>query len=355
VNSDSFRQFLTSYLFVGVAPRRLKSSIFGQYSDIEERIARVSDSQRKNDDLLSALNGPLATRETRMEVAAWIAVCQFNCRIFGGFVRDWIVGGYSSQPSRDIDPSTWITYDRYHDKQNGAQRLPHLHKEVVPNDIDCYLPDNDFDIDQFLKSLRKYGIECTVICKIWRGYVLLLDENRSPFTMDLILAHSALKLHRYRILDIDVNNLCVEKDYQRSLGLRTDLIPSKQKYLVDLETIVDKIKNKRFTVLRDFDIEDRIEKMTIRGWTQISTESEDEYEHSDKNSNDDYDRDRKRTDLNQAKTFQFVPSRSEPNPNRFLKLHSNQRRAQDKIFCPTLSCPVLSFIESPCPTGQDEN
>ncbi|CAF4777106.1 unnamed protein product, partial [Rotaria sp. Silwood2] len=100
--------------------------------------------------------------------------------------------------------------------------MPHLNKEFVPNDIDCDLPDNDFNIDQFLERLRKYEIKCKVCCKIWRGYVLLLDENRSPFTMDLILADSAWKLYKYRILDIDVHSLFVEKDYTHGIGMRTN-------------------------------------------------------------------------------------------------------------------------------------
>ena len=91
-----------------MAPRRLASSVCLKYPDIEQRIARVTDGTRTIDDIYSALTGPLATRETRMEVVTWIAVCQFNCRISGGFVRDWIVGGYSSKPSSDIDPSDWI-------------------------------------------------------------------------------------------------------------------------------------------------------------------------------------------------------------------------------------------------------
>ncbi|CAF2918580.1 unnamed protein product [Rotaria sp. Silwood2] len=143
--------------------------------------------------------------------------------------------------------------------------MPHLNKEFVPNDIDCDLPDNDFNIDQFL--------EC-------------LHENRSPFTMDLILADSAWKLHKYRILDIDVNSLFVEKDYTHGIGMCTNLIHSKLGSLGDLETVVKNIKNKRFAALRDYDIEDRIKQMLKRGWTHLETEIEDEYELSDNTSND---------------------------------------------------------------------
>ena len=76
--------------------------------DIEEKISRVTDSKRTSIELWKALKGSNATRETRMEVVAWIAICQFDCRLEGGFVRDWIVGNYSQRPT--VDPAIWITY-----------------------------------------------------------------------------------------------------------------------------------------------------------------------------------------------------------------------------------------------------
>ncbi|CAF3401569.1 unnamed protein product [Rotaria socialis] len=252
-----------------VPPRRLKFSTRRRYPDVEKRIARVTDSKRRTDDILAAINGPRATRETRMEAVAWITVCQFNCCIFGGFVRDWIVGGYISKPAIHQHPTAWIKYTKCIDKNGCSKNLPHLNKEIVPNDIDCYLLDSDFNIDQYVKCLREYGIKCEVCCEIWRGYVLLVDEHLSPFTMDMILPDATLISHKYRIIDMKVNNLFVEKDYTCALGLRSNLAHKKIDNLCVLETIVENMKSKRFVVLREFYVKDRIEKMVKRGWTEI--------------------------------------------------------------------------------------
>ena len=216
--------------------------IRGQYADTEERIARVTDSSRKTDDLLTALNNPKAKRETRIEVAAWIAACKFNCRIFGGFARDWIVGGYSSKPDISTNRLEWISYKSERTTITDVQQVPCINKQFVPNGVDCYLPDVGFDIDDFLECLKGFGIHCGCRSKIWRGYVLLLDEDHIPFTMDLVSAESTLKFHKYRRLDIDVNNLYIEKDYRRALGARTDPKSNVSKQLGDLETMSEASK-----------------------------------------------------------------------------------------------------------------
>ncbi|CAF4991735.1 unnamed protein product, partial [Rotaria socialis] len=79
------------HLDSGVLPRRYIDSVTKQPSpDIEDRIKRITDTTMTPVGLWSRLRGPAATRETRMEVVAWIAVCIFHCKLEGGFVRDWI-------------------------------------------------------------------------------------------------------------------------------------------------------------------------------------------------------------------------------------------------------------------------
>jgi len=232
--------------------------------DIEERIARITDSKRTPIDLYNGTKGVHATRETRMEVVAWIAICKFDCRLEGGFVRDWIVGHYTKRPTTGItNPKAWIKY-------NG--KIPEIHKEVVPCDLDCHLPGHAyFDIQKFQDELYKYGIICSVVRQDWR-YVLLFDENETtgPFTMDLIEPHIALAQDR---IDFDVNNLSVEKDYTHELGMRIDI--AKKPYSIELETIIDNIKNKRFQILRPRDarMNERIDKMiNIRKWEKLDQE-----------------------------------------------------------------------------------
>jgi len=234
--------------------------------DIEERISHVTDHKRTFVDLYNNVKGLKATRETRMEVVAWIAVCKFDCKLEGGFVRDWIIGKYIARPHNLLnDPKSWIEYDtnRYN------EMIPRMHKEVVPSDLDCHLPTHAyFDIDKFQDELYKFDIECKVYRENWR-YILLIDEHSrtGPFTMDLIEPHVALTHDR---IDFDVSNLLLEKSYTRDIGMRVNI--QQKPYSIELETIVDNIKHKRFQILRPIDqyLTDRIDKMiNIRGWTQL--------------------------------------------------------------------------------------
>lgn len=229
--------------------------------EMEARIARITDLDRTIVDLYKGVKGSKASRETRMEVVAWIAVCKFDCKVEGGFIRDWIVGGCTARPnSVASNPRSWISY-------NG--KIPYLDKEVVPCDLDCHLPSHAyFDIEKFQDELYKYDISVTYFREDWR-YVLLLDENAStgPFTMDLIEPHVALTHDR---IDFDVNNLYVEKNYTHELGMRIDI--EHGPYRIELEKIIENIKSKRFQVLRQIDnnLAARIKKMIgVRGWTKI--------------------------------------------------------------------------------------
>jgi hypothetical protein len=43
-----------------------------------------------------------------MEVVTWIAVTRFGCKIEGGFVRDWVVGGRITRPNEHVPKSMWM-------------------------------------------------------------------------------------------------------------------------------------------------------------------------------------------------------------------------------------------------------
>ncbi|CAF3477414.1 unnamed protein product [Rotaria sp. Silwood1] len=211
---DSFLSWLENCTVIrnpdaGVPPRVLRPQMRSQCLDIEERISHITDSKQTRIDLYNATKGIHATRETRMEVVSWIAVCKFDCKIEGGFVRDWVVD-----------------------------------------------------------ELHKYGIKCDVYRQAWR-YVLLIDkdEKTGPYTMDLIEPHVALTHDR---IDFDVSNLYLEKDYTREIGMHVDI--QQKPCSIELESIIDNIKKKRFRVLRSIDniLRDRISKMAdIRKWTQL--------------------------------------------------------------------------------------
>ncbi len=257
--------FIDLLNILGVLPRLLHPKMRKTYPKIEETISRITDSQRTMVDLYKGVKSTKATRETRMEVVAWIAVCKFQCKLEGGFVRDWVVGGYQKPPPNLLDnPKAWIEYKT---NANG-QSIPYMHKELVPSDLDCHLPLNIyFDIEKFQDELYKFDMTCEVYREDWR-YILLIDKDAptGPFTMDLIEPHVALTHDR---IDFDVSNLSLEKDYPRELGMRIDITQSP--YSIELDTIVENIKNKRFQVLRPIDtlVKDRIDKMILRKWTQI--------------------------------------------------------------------------------------
>ncbi|CAF3996940.1 unnamed protein product [Rotaria sordida] len=242
------------HLYSGISPRQLKS----RSPTIEERIARLTDIKLTSADLWSSIRGPQATRESRMEVVAWIAICRFYCKLEGGFVRDWVIDNKRARPA-NTNPSTWIYI--------GYNKLPYLDPFVIPSDLDCHLPlDRYFDIERFLDEIYKFEIETKVFRQDWR-YVLLFDEHypTGPFTMDLIEPHVALTHNR---IDFDVNNLYVERDHTKDLGQRVDL--HEPPCSIDLEQTVENIQKKYFRVLRDVDqlIQSRIDKMIKRGWTQ---------------------------------------------------------------------------------------
>ena len=234
---------------------------------MELRISNITDPDRTPTDIWKSLKGPTASRVSRMEVVAWIAVCQFHCRLEGGFVRDWVVGGFSSSP-KNVLQSQWL--------QKQPSSIPMLHKDLVPSDLDCHLPQSkNFDVETFQDALYNYGFTATPWRQDWR-YVILIDEDAQtgPFTMDLIEPHIALTHDR---IDFDVSNLSLERGYTKDLGMRVDITGGTDP--IQLETIVENIRRKHFQVLRPVDgengpntsgtVAERIEKMKSRGWTQV--------------------------------------------------------------------------------------
>ena len=199
-----------------------------------------------------------------MEVVAWIAVCEFYCKLEGGFVRDWVVRHKANVPANlKNNPKAWIEYR----KNEDGEDIPGITKAIVPSDLDCHLPLHQyFDIEKFQDRLYKFDIVCKVVREAWR-YIVLIDEDTStgPFTMDLIEPHVALTQDR---IDLDVSNLSLERSYPRELGMRIDVTQSP--YSIELESIVENIMEGSFRVLRPIDaiVKDRIDKMIQRGWTQ---------------------------------------------------------------------------------------
>jgi len=241
----------------GVAPRALKPQ--ARDEEIEKRIARVTDSKRTIVDLLEASIGPNSTRVSRMEVVAWVCVCLFDCRIEGGFVRDWIVGGYKTEPN--TPKIQWLV---------NQDNMPSLVEGLVPPDLDVHLSaKKEFDITKFKLKLEQFHIEVDKIERDGWRYLIVLDSKTEtgPFMMDMIEPHVQMC---HDMIDFDVSNLFVMKDWTKEFGMRVNINEDPNIEHLPLEEIVSNIKQKKFNTMRGVDsrMQLRIDKMIKRGWTQ---------------------------------------------------------------------------------------
>ena len=222
----------------------------------------MTDPERTEVSLWEDVNGENATRVTRMEAAAWIAVTKFGCTLEGGFVRDWVVGGYTMLPNPALKKSEWVT-----DADRGA-----LVEDLVPADLDLHLPKaKEFNIQSLITEYQKIGLEVSYFnADGWR-YVVIVDRytDTGPFTLDLIEPHVAVTHDR---LDFDVSNLSCRAGYTNSLGMR--VIHPK----LDLDVIVKHILEKKFIVCRHDNLNVREKKMVeVRGWKKIRENENFEY------------------------------------------------------------------------------
>ncbi|CAF3669921.1 unnamed protein product [Rotaria socialis] len=167
--------------------------------DIKRRINRITDTSLTWVHLKQSISDNC--RESRMDVVAWIAVCNYDCLLQGSYVRDRIVANHMKRP-KNQNPRTWVTFNQ----QTG---LPQIVPDLVPADIDCHLPSGTyFDVQRFLDEMHRYEFKVERFRNHWR-HVLLFDRNlpTGPFTMNLIEPHVALTHNRR---DFDGNSLYVE-------------------------------------------------------------------------------------------------------------------------------------------------
>jgi hypothetical protein len=224
-----------------------------------ERLRRVTDSQRSELDLWRWSKGKEATRATRMEVVAWVALCQFDCRLEGGFVRDWVVRGEEMAPP-GVSMDKWLEWDKHRKRFEVV-------KGVTPTDLDMELSSKYFPVQKFRNALHKLGYS-TELQQFSLGYNLIVDRYAptGPFTMDLVYPHQVATHDR---VDFDVNNLYCIKDFTHELGMRVDI-----SHHVTLATIIEHVKNKELLVMKtwDFIMEERIAKMVgTRGWKNVGS------------------------------------------------------------------------------------
>lgn len=161
-------------LGLGRAPARIprkyrdrqdREQTIDDVDSMTERIKRIADPIRSSHDIWKYVHGKDATRETRMEVVAWVACTQHGCRLEGGFVRDWVVGGFANvrRPPAGDD---WV---QTMGKPDGDWKdRPEVHPGLGPQDLDMQLPLRPpkggwFDIERFVRSVQGHGISVDMV------------------------------------------------------------------------------------------------------------------------------------------------------------------------------------------------
>ena len=156
-----------------------------------ERICKITDSQRSDQSVWESIHGPISSRTSRMEAAAWIAVTKYHCHVVGLFVRDWVVCG--------IDAATTI----------------HL-----------YGPSNGFNIKAFFHHLQQAGFEGVCLDPFVENYNSIsfqVDRSSStgPFLIKVFDAHVAVVKS---LLYIDCLNLACRRDVTKSFASRINIV-----------------------------------------------------------------------------------------------------------------------------------
>ncbi len=146
--------------------RRASSDNFhnkDEYALFQKRLHHVTSESLSEEEIFELTHGIDATRESRMEAVCRIAVRTFDCKVVGGFVRDWIVNGERKYPPSSIAPQDWVT--EYNPPLNGyikwdfAQGL-----EVTPKDLDIELSMTlTFDVNRLLSDEVFFSRICLML------------------------------------------------------------------------------------------------------------------------------------------------------------------------------------------------
>jgi hypothetical protein len=224
--------------------------------EFRERLRTITAAELPESSIFNLSEGPRATRESRMELVARIAVQDFGCRICGGFVRDWIVNG--ERKHLPLPFSSWV--------EANAITTYDIKEGVVPKDLDLELPmDRYFDVARFVARARECGVQVDYHKHIAQRHVLLFESERGPFTADLIEPHFAV-LHT--LADFDVNTLCVVA-YQDLIGLKMRYRFGDDSTL-DVDAVIDNCRRRQLLTMHPQKghgiVKERMAKMIKRGW-----------------------------------------------------------------------------------------
>jgi len=228
-----------------------------QDSEMRARLHHVTAIELSEAQVVQLCTGPKATRETRMEIVARIAVQIFNCKVVGGFVRDWVVNG--ERKHLPGPPSSWVE-----EPKHGYVKYE-IKEGVLPKDLDIEMSmEAYFDVNRFVQQVRDVGITVDYHEHIAQRHVFLFEVERGPFTADFIEPHFAV-LHTQG--DFNVNQMCLVK-YPDLIGLKARTRPNDGGVELTVDNVITScLKKELFTMqLADKVVAGRERKMLLRGW-----------------------------------------------------------------------------------------
>ena len=121
--------------------------------EIKKRLMILTNEKMNDCEIWEHCQGPLSSRETRMAIVGRIAIMNFDCRVTGGFIRDWIINGET--------PKTNLPLDQWVQKTNPLTSFQtyDIAEGILPKDLDIELPPGKyFDVSRFINDVRMTGI-----------------------------------------------------------------------------------------------------------------------------------------------------------------------------------------------------
>ena len=206
-------------------PKYFGQSKSADYAAFKRRLHNITAEELSEEEMWEMTRGKDATRESRMEAVTRIALQTFDCRVVGGFVRDWIVNGERKHPPKHVRPRDWVEIGKDYeakqppDKPSSKAWIKWDFKddiEVVPKDLDIELMTQYFDVNRFIQEVTDCGIVVDHHEHIPQRHIFLFDKETGPFTADFIEPHFAA-LHT--VGDFDVNCMCVSR-FPDQIGLK---------------------------------------------------------------------------------------------------------------------------------------
>jgi hypothetical protein len=271
VDADDLINGLEHYRFPD--PKNFGGKHDLEYKAFMKRLHNVTAEDLCEEEIFEMTQGKDFTRESRMEAVARIALQIFECRIVGGFVRDWIVNGDRKHPSGP--PRDWVEVSKVYESKEPPDSYHGWLKwdfkpdvQVIPKDVDIELMTQYFDVNRFIHEVTKYGIVVDHYRHIPQRHFFLFDRETGPFTADFIEPQLAC-ISTFG--EFNVNCLCVSR-FPDQVGLKLEYRSSSGEHILEVNPVIaDCRKRQLFPMYEGVDerMKQRTMKMRDRGYFVI--------------------------------------------------------------------------------------